>query len=141
MTHYRTGQYPGTVLDWVFANSSEKPNGCREWNGPRNRGGYGVGLVDGKPASVARHVMEAIHGPLTRHQLSCHHCDNPACVNPEHIYVGTAKQNAQDTKNRGRLRPGNSGGRIPNYKRFNIDPFTNERVSPKNAPEKAGEAA
>lgn len=46
----------------------------------------------------------ALEGWVPNELFACHHCDNPLCVNPRHIYAGTAMENAQDTRRRGRLK-------------------------------------
>ena len=52
--------------------------------------------------SAHRLAWEAANGPIPAGLLVLHHCDNPPCCNPAHLYVGTAKDNARDCKARGR---------------------------------------
>ena len=78
---------------------------CWEWNGRRDKDGYGILQVrhKGKTISVLAHRMS-----LMKHQgyigslLACHTCDNPACVLPSHLYGGTPRLNALDSVARGR---------------------------------------
>ena len=66
---------------------------------------YGKIQLTHKPCrKVAAHRFSAwIHGmPVTDDILVCHHCDTPRCVNPEHLFLGTARDNAQDRTHKGR---------------------------------------
>ncbi|MGQ0668342.1 MAG: HNH endonuclease [Actinomycetota bacterium] len=49
-----------------------------------------------------RVAWELIHGPIPAGRLICHHCDNPPCVNPRHLFLGTAHSNALDRKRKDR---------------------------------------
>lgn len=84
-----------------------RPNGCHHWVGARGRGGYGAITWKGKTRVVTRVLWENLHGPLESHIFLCHTCDNPACVNLAHLFLGTAKDNAQDKLNKGKA---NGGG-------------------------------
>jgi HNH endonuclease len=93
------------------------PDECWEWQGTRAslRGGYGVINADGRLLRVHRWVLEQSTGPLPRAILACHHCDNPPCCNPAHLYAGSHRDNAVDASARGLLRPAR-GARNPNVK-------------------------
>lgn len=76
---------------------------CWLWNGPVDKNGYGRMRVGGrKIKGVHRVSLEAHTGQVADGLLVCHHCDTPACVNPQHLYVGTALQNNRDKMQRGR---------------------------------------
>ncbi len=76
-------------------------NGCWEWTDCRDRNGYGVYR---SPIGDRAHRFSAlIAGIEIENKLICHTCDNPGCVNPDHLYAGTAKDNARDAVNRNRL--------------------------------------
>lgn len=76
--------------------------GCWTWNGPTNRGGYGLW-----GQKLAHRVSWTLaNGPIPDGLFICHHCDNPPCVNPRHLYPGTASDNARDMVTRNRTSNG-----------------------------------
>lgn len=90
-------------------NVSISPNGCWEWIGLRTPKGYGRLPILGKrnvETSAHRYAWEIFFGPIPEGKLICHRCDNPWCVNPEHLFVGSHLDNALDAKAKGRTRNG-----------------------------------
>lgn len=76
---------------------------CIEWwGGKANSGGYGFLRVSGQPRQAHRHVWEECFGPIPEGMYVCHHCDNPPCVNPEHLFLGTQSDNMRDREAKGR---------------------------------------
>jgi hypothetical protein len=71
--------------------------GCWTWTGPCDRGGYGRW---GKKLAH-RLALAAAQGPIPAGKMALHRCDNPPCVNPKHLYVGTASDNMRDALARG----------------------------------------
>ena len=91
----------------AFVN--ETPH-CWEWTGAISPNGYGAfGDETGKTVSTHRWIWEYTMGPIPKGKHICHTCDNPSCVRPEHLYVGTVQTNIEDKIRRGRL--GRCGGR------------------------------
>lgn len=96
----RTKQHT-PAWDRVAARTEITPSGCWEWRGSTIPGiGYGVLCFsrEGKVFNLYAHRISFEHhkGPIPKGAQICHHCDNRRCVNPDHLYLGTAKTNAQD---------------------------------------------
>ena len=90
----------------VFDSHLGAPNssGCIEWQGTRNRQGYGKIQRNRKAIHAHRYAYERAHGPIPEGLVVRHKCDNPPCVNPDHLEVGTHKDNSDDCTAR-RRRP------------------------------------
>lgn len=86
--------------NYVKKESSDK---CWEWRGSRmKRGGYGQLNDRGRLLKAHRVSYEIHRGLIFGDGFVCHTCNNPGCVNPEHLYLGTPKQNWHDTIKSGR---------------------------------------
>ncbi len=88
------------VRFWLMIKSGP---GCWEWQGGRANGcGYGAMRLGKAWMMVHRYSWTIHHGPIPTGLLVCHKCDNPLCVRPDHLFLGTNKQNCQDkvSKNR-----------------------------------------
>lgn len=79
---------------------------CWEWRGTKRTGGYGflrVWVLQGNPEiKASRIAWLLVHGSVPVDQLLCHRCDNPACVNVAHLFLGTHTDNSQDMIRKGR---------------------------------------
>ncbi len=84
-----------------------KYESCWEWTGSKNRKGYGQFRIKNIMYIAHRFSYELFKGPIPEGLFVCHSCDNPSCVNPGHLWVGTAKDNAMD---RERKKRGNGPG-------------------------------
>lgn len=88
-----------TTPENFLARTKLVPSGCLEWTGCLNRGGYGrVGRGQHNASRVAYRLFKGDPGDL----LVCHSCDNPICVNPEHLWLGTPSDNMRDCVSKGR---------------------------------------
>lgn len=83
---------------------------CWPWTGSAMVKGYGVLSVEGRQIGTHRISWELYNGPIPSGMLVCHHCDNPPCVNPAHLFLGTYSDNAKDKSVKGR-NPGNRTNR------------------------------
>jgi hypothetical protein len=79
-----------------------KRHECWEWQGTCPYGRYGHFSVDGKAVKAHRWIYELVRGPIGVGLVVRHKCDNPKCVNPLHLEVGTLSDNTQDAIKRGR---------------------------------------
>lgn len=78
---------------------------CVEWPFARKPFGYGEIGFEGHCHNAHRYVWEKINGPITNGLHVLHRCDNPPCVNVNHLFLGTHAENIQDAKAKGRLHP------------------------------------
>lgn len=98
------------------------PNGCWEWQFAINIDGYGVLTVGSrkdktrKTVYAHRYSYKLFVDPDIDDFYILHHCDNPKCVRPSHLYKGTQLENMQDASNRGRLKPWDRSERNPSAK-------------------------
>jgi hypothetical protein len=87
-------------------------NGCWIWTGDKTSQGYG--RLSSQSNNVKKKIRahrvsyEVYNGPIPQGMLVCHSCDIPSCINPEHLWLGTHKDNAADRVAKGRN--GSTGG-------------------------------
>lgn len=85
------------VLSYV-----QKSDGCWLWTGVVNNMGYGIATLNGKATSAHRVVYALLEAPVPKGMDLCHKCDNSLCVRPDHMFVGTRKDNMRDAARKGR---------------------------------------
>ena len=97
---------------WKKVAITANPNKCWEWKGAyRPRTGYGSITVNKKSISTHRYSYSINKGEIPKGLCVLHSCDNPICVNPNHLTVGTHAENSSDMVRKGRQAKGIRSGR------------------------------
>ncbi len=113
----------GTTIErfWAFVDKG-KEDECWNWKGSKNYKGYGNFRAEKKMIRAHVFSYQLHYGKIPKDTtvlvgrlLICHHCDNPSCVNPVHLFAGTNSDNMKDASKKGRL-PDIKGENAPNSK-------------------------
>lgn len=99
-----------------------EPNtGCWLWTAAMSSDGYGALRVRGKQTKTSRVSYELYRGKIPKGLFVLHKCDTPACVNPDHLFLGTQRDNMHDRRNKGR-------GNLPKGSKHHAAKFTEEDI-------------
>ena len=90
------------------SSAINESTGCWEWSLSRQRNGYGQIKYGGKMRRAHRVSFEAFNGPIPYGMEVMHKCDNRGCVNPDHLSIGTHRENMLDIDAKGRRLKGKS---------------------------------
>lgn len=82
----------------------DNPDSCWEWTAGGNQMGYGQLRMNGKPILAHRLSYELYYGVKPGKLFVCHHCDNPPCCNPKHLFLGTCQDNVDDMMRKDRFK-------------------------------------
>jgi len=90
---------------WAMVRKSD---GCWAWTGSLNGKGYGqIATKRGSRPLLSHRLSWEIHfGPISNGMCVCHKCDNPSCVRPDHLFLGTITDNDKDRDEKGRTEKG-----------------------------------
>lgn len=101
-TEIRQRQIHGKTLSERFEAYVQRGPGCWEWTSARNEPGYGVLRIGEGNKLAHRLSWELEHGPIPSGLIVLHRCDNPGCVRPDHLLLGTHADNNADMWAKGR---------------------------------------
>jgi hypothetical protein len=86
---------------WGRVNKKNNKD-CWVWEGTKNYAGYGYLNLSGIRVKAHRVMWMIYNHDIPEGKIICHQCDNPGCVNPNHLFLGTLKDNSVDMTNKGR---------------------------------------
>ena len=94
--------YNRLSLEEKLTSKAEWRDGCLVFTGQRDRKGYGILRLDGKLQRAHRLMYELTHGKISTGGVVRHTCDQPSCINPAHLVIGSQADNVRDMFERNR---------------------------------------
>ena len=111
-----------------FFSKVEKTGNCWIWKRSKTKSGYGVFNLSGKFIRAHRFSWLWHNGDISKGICVCHSCDNPICVNPKHLWLGTPTQNNLDRDKKGRTSKNPYGEKNSNAKLTNEEAFAIRKI-------------
>ena len=100
------------LIDRLLDKTVAAPNGCRIYTGCTQSNGYTKASYKGRRVYTHRLMFLLTHGELPAGKDVCHSCDQRNCINPQHLFIGTRKENMADAVSKGRQA---QGAKLPHY--------------------------
>lgn len=125
--HY-TRTRPAPAIEPRFWTFVDKSGDCWEWRGVATEDGYGRFMIRGKRWLAHRVAYALANGPIPDGFFVCHHCDNPRCVRPSHLFLGTNRDNMQDASQKGHLHWNGATPPVHRGERNNLAKLTADTV-------------
>lgn len=101
--HMATRDHRRDPLPDRFWLKVRRGEGCWLWTGGKFADGYGRISSKNQAQRAHRVAYQLTKGDIPTGMMVCHHCDNPLCCRPDHLFVGTASDNTRDAANKGRM--------------------------------------
>jgi len=104
--------YPTEIIKrfWNYVIIPNNLENCWIWNGPKNKFGYGIFYYNYNRVKAHRFIYSCYNGDFDKTLFVCHKCDVPSCINPNHLFLGTPKDNSQDMVDKDRSPRGERSG-------------------------------
>ena len=103
---WKSKRVPAEIRFWPKVDKSSSLDGCWLWTGAKSPLGYGKFYLPDGTTQAHRFSWTLVNGPVPHGMYICHHCDNPPCVNPNHLFIGDHYDNMADMSIKGRSQHG-----------------------------------
>ena len=101
--YYTVGASLPDIAKELLTHTALTKTGCMEWQGALRKG-YGRIKIKNTDLAVHKFIYEQLVGPASQTDYICHTCDNPKCINPQHLFKGSVTDNNRDKVQKGRMR-------------------------------------
>jgi hypothetical protein len=133
-----TKNYEIKRLNFLLNRTKISKLGCTEWCGYKNKWGYGIASFYKTNQLVHRIIWTILKGPIQKDMCILHRCDNPSCININHLFLGTNYDNIADRCQKGRTAIGLSNGKckLSDKMKISLLQMAKENIPYKNIAEK-----